>query len=103
MTTNFNEFTTSPTEGLDRARFISFIQGIKKIKKSPLSQRECTCLSWAAVGKTADEIADILNITRHTVHYHTKKAINELDTENKTHAVTKALLMGYISISRKIV
>jgi DNA-binding CsgD family transcriptional regulator len=102
MNTGINDATSS-IGNIDTSRFDIFSQSTCKIKKSPISPRESTCLSWIAVGKTADEIAEILKISKHTVHFHTKNVIKKLDTANKTHAVTKALVMGYISISRDIV
>ncbi|MEE9303187.1 MAG: helix-turn-helix transcriptional regulator [Thiotrichaceae bacterium] len=70
----------------------------KPADKSPITRREGECLSWAAIGKTASEIAEILNISEHTVHFHTKNAIKKLDAANKTHAVVKAILGQYITV-----
>lgn len=66
---------------------------------SPISPREAACLSWAAIGKTAPEIAEVLSISEHTVHFHTKNAIKKLNTSNKTHAVAKAIVNGYIILN----
>ena len=103
MNTGLNEIKLTTTRSIDSFRFDIFSQGSNQTKKSPISPRESTCLSWIAVGKTAEEIADILKISKHTVHFHTKNVIKKLDTANKTHAVTKALVMGYIVISHEIV
>lgn len=103
MNTNANEIPQSHIGNINKSRHALLIKGVQQTKNSPISPRESTCLSWAAVGKTADEIADILKISRHTVHFHTKNAIKKLDAHNKTHAVSKAIVMGYIPISRKIV
>ena len=103
MNTNVNEVSQSQTEKLNKSRYASLIKGVQQTKNSPISARESTCLCWAAVGKTADEIGEILKISRHTVHFHTKNAIKKLDAQNKTHAVSKAIVMGYIQISRNVV
>ena len=66
--------------------------------KSPITLREGECLSWAAVGKTANEIADLLHISEHTVHYHTKNTVKKLNASNKTHAVVIAILAKYITV-----
>ena len=103
MNTHPTEIPQSHIKQIDKSRYSLLINGVKKARNSPISPRESTCLSWAAVGKTADEIADILKISKHTVHFHTKNAIKKLDALNKTHAVAKAIVMGYIPISRKTV
>ena len=103
MNINANEVSQSQTEKLNKSRHASLIKGVQQTINLPISVRESTCLSWAAVGKIADEIAEILKISRHTVHFHTKNAIKKLSAHNKTHAVSKAVVMGYIPISREIV
>ncbi len=69
-------------------------QGI--YEKHPITAREADCLSWAAMGKTACEIAGILKVSEHTVHFHLRNAIQKLEATNKTHAVAKAIAFCYI-------
>ncbi len=94
---------TTPHKDLTPSQNIPFIQKIKSTRKtssnSPITLREGECLSWAAVGKTANEIAEILSISEHTIHFHTKNAIKKLDAANKTHAVVIAILARYIVIN----
>jgi LuxR family transcriptional regulator len=61
-----------------------------------LSDRETEVLRWTADGKSAQEIADILNVTKHTVEFHIKNAVNKLQAVNMTSAVVKALVLGLL-------
>jgi LuxR family transcriptional regulator len=61
-----------------------------------LSARELEILRWTADGKSAQEIADILHVTKHTVEFHIKNAIHKLQAVNKTSAVVKALVRGML-------
>lgn len=56
-----------------------------------LTVRERGVLCWAAQGKTAQEIGEILRITKRTVDEHTQNAIRKLGAANRTHAVVVAL------------
>lgn len=56
-----------------------------------LTARETQVLWWAAQGKSAWEIGEILHITKRTVDEHTHNATRKLDAGNKTQAVAIAL------------
>lgn len=58
-----------------------------------LTARQRECLKWAAEGKTAHEIGEILNITERTVVYHINNVIHNLDVTNKMQAVMRALFL----------
>jgi LuxR family quorum sensing-dependent transcriptional regulator len=62
-----------------------------------LSPMETDVLTWAAVGKSDPEIADLLKISPHTVNTHFRHIFRKIDTNNRVHAVTKALLLGIIN------
>ena len=64
----------------------------------PLTPRETECLIWTAKGKTAGDIADILNISEHTVRFHIARAMKKLNVYSKTHAAAKSLQLGLITI-----
>lgn len=64
-----------------------------------LPLREASCLRWKALGKTDDEIAQILAISPHTVRFHLESARARLGTTNTTHTVAKALATGLISMA----
>lgn len=63
-----------------------------------LSPREKDVLSWIARGKTANEVAEILRISPHTVGEHLKHIRGKLSASNVVHAVVKALKSGQLSI-----
>jgi DNA-binding CsgD family transcriptional regulator len=56
-----------------------------------LTPRERECLTWAAVGKTSDDIATILAISEGVVRIHLRSAQHKLNCLNRTHSVAKAL------------
>lgn len=62
-----------------------------------LTPREVEVLKWTADGKSAQEIADILNVTKHVIDFHIKNAINKLQTANKTAAVVKGAMLGLLN------
>lgn len=61
-----------------------------------LTSREREVLTWTADGKTAFEIGQILGTAERTVKFHLQNAVVKLDARNKTHAATKALLLGWL-------
>lgn len=61
-----------------------------------LTDREREVLKWAALGKTADETADILVCSRKTVEAHIQNAMGKLGATNKTQATVQAVSQGII-------
>lgn len=61
-----------------------------------LSRREMEVLRWTAEGKTASEIATILDLSERTVNFHVNRAVTKLDANNKTNAAVRASLLGLI-------
>lgn len=61
-----------------------------------LTPREREVLSWAARGKSAWEVGEILHITQRTAEEHVATASRKLGAMNKTHAVA-------IAIGRKLI
>lgn len=61
-----------------------------------LTDREIVCLRWAAVGKTDDEIAQIIHRSCATVRFHIQKARGKLDAVNRSQTVFKASQLGYL-------
>ena len=59
--------------------------------KRPLTQREREVLAWAAHGKSAWEIGEILHIAKRTVDEHAQSAFRKLGAVNRTQAVAIAL------------
>jgi LuxR family quorum sensing-dependent transcriptional regulator len=60
-------------------------------RRRKLTDREREVLTWAARGKTALEIGEILGIAKRTVDGHTQSAMQKLGAVNRTHAVVVAL------------
>jgi DNA-binding NarL/FixJ family response regulator len=61
-----------------------------------LNEREIESLTWSARGKTSDEIAQILGLTKRTVDFHLDSARSKLGVANRTQAVVKAVTGGLI-------
>lgn len=61
-----------------------------------LTEREIEVLRWTADGKTSADISAILTISDNTVNFHIKNAVAKLGVANKTAAVVKAALLGYL-------
>jgi LuxR family transcriptional regulator, quorum-sensing system regulator CciR len=60
-----------------------------------LSKREVECLRWAALGKTDDEIAVIIQRSCPTIRFHIHNAAVKLDAVTRSQAVFKATQLGY--------
>ena len=71
---------------------------VKSERAGDLSPRERRVVELSAVGRTASEIAEILEISQRTVHAHLQNASEKLHARNKTHTVVEALRYGQISI-----
>jgi LuxR family transcriptional regulator, quorum-sensing system regulator CinR len=61
-----------------------------------LTARELECLRWVALGKSAGEIAGILNISPHTARDYLKSSRYKLDCVTSAQAVSKAVKLGLI-------
>lgn len=55
-----------------------------------LTEREVECLRWAAQGKTAQDIAVILDRSLATVCLHLNNAARKLDAQNRAQAIARA-------------
>lgn len=62
-----------------------------------LTPKETEILTWAANGKTDEEIGIILSISRHTVDTHLRHIFQKLDVTTKIQAVVKGIMMGMIN------
>jgi len=63
-----------------------------------LRKREVECLRWAALGKTNEEIAMIIGLSRATVRFHFRKASERLSAVNRDQTIFKAAQLGYLSL-----
>lgn len=62
-----------------------------------LSERERECVSWAAHGKTSEEIGKLLHISEPTVVFHINKVLRKLGARNRMHAVALCVALGLIN------
>jgi DNA-binding CsgD family transcriptional regulator len=69
-----------------------------ELRTSPLTDREKEVLKWAGMGKTSDETAMILSVSRKTIEAHIKSAMLKLGATNKTQATVQAVYRGLIDI-----
>jgi LuxR family transcriptional regulator, quorum-sensing system regulator BjaR1 len=67
------------------------LRGRHPDEKPPLTVREREVLAWAADGKSALDIGQILNISKRTVDEHSQTAARKLGASNRTQAVAIAL------------
>lgn len=68
----------------------------ENILNHALNQKERDILSWMAKGKSYNDIADILCLSRHTVDYHVRNIYNKLGVNHATLAIVKAISYGLI-------
>ena len=80
-------------------RYIVLFQ-LNELNNFRLTRREIQCLYWVALGKTDNQIAELMKIGKWTVVSHVKSAKNKLDTPNRASAVAVALSEGLIDIRR---
>ena len=78
------------------ARF--YRKGSEKLNKIVLTEREKMILGWAAIGKTDYEIAQLLNISKHTVNMHMRHIYAKIEANNRILAVVKALVTGLVDV-----
>lgn len=63
-----------------------------------LTQKERTVLSLVSSGLTSKQIADQLNISRHTVESHRKNLLKKCDAKNSAELVQK----NFITVSQGV-
>jgi DNA-binding NarL/FixJ family response regulator len=63
-----------------------------------LTSRQREVLLFIGRGYTNEEIAKLLNITRHTVKAHLCAVYEVLGTASRVHAVIKAIQLGILNI-----
>lgn len=61
-----------------------------------LTPREREVLRWTADGKSAQDIADILLLSKSAVDFHLTNSIKKLNSPNKTAAVVQAVMLGLL-------
>ncbi|WP_052120874.1 helix-turn-helix transcriptional regulator [Inquilinus limosus] len=61
-----------------------------------LTPREIDCLQWAAKGKSASDIAEIMRISRRTVVFHTENAKQKFGVATLSQAIARGLMHDII-------
>lgn len=65
-------------------------------QRSRLTPREREILRWSAGGKTAAQIAFIVELSERTVNFHIQSAISKMGVQNKMAAVIQAIKRGLL-------
>jgi LuxR family transcriptional regulator, quorum-sensing system regulator SolR len=79
-----------------KADSFAWAKPTEKTSGNPLSERECDILRWTADGKTAEDIGLIINVATRTVNFHLNHVMTVLSVPNKTAAVARALIRGWL-------
>ncbi|MDU8339331.1 helix-turn-helix transcriptional regulator, partial [Pseudomonas syringae pv. actinidiae] len=61
-----------------------------------ITEREMEVYIWTAIGKTCNEIAVILNISKRTVDFHISNVISKLGVRTKLQACIQLTKMGIL-------
>jgi len=61
-----------------------------------LSEREVQVLRWIADGKCSQGIAEILELSEHTVNFHIKSILRKFGSSNRVRAAAQAAALGLI-------
>lgn len=62
----------------------------------PLQRRELETVRWLSLGKTAQETADLMRISIHTVNHNIMRSLDKTGTHRATGLVGRALREGWI-------
>ncbi len=74
-----------------RARLARVVRTTMSRREVSLSDREAETLTWSARGKTSDEIAQIIGVSRRTVDFHLDNARSKLGVATRIEAVANAI------------
>lgn len=91
--------------GIYARQFVASYVRIERVSRPftmslTLTRREVECLRWASLGKTNDEIATILDLSRSTIRFHIRNASEKLDAVNRDQTIYKAAQLGYLASGR---
>jgi LuxR family transcriptional regulator len=75
---------------MHEAALRSFDEETRRCHAVSLSPREIECLRWAARGKTAEDIAEILDRAPATICLHLNNAQHKLGAQNRAQAIARA-------------
>lgn len=78
------------------ANIARLTNNVPKGSNAALSSRELTCLTWASLGKTNAETAQMIGIAENTVRFYLIQARDKLGAKNIPHSVRLAVKRGII-------
>ena len=78
-------------DAIIRARLAKVARGEPWSRQVALTDREIECLTWAARGKTSNEIAQIAGTTKRNVDFHIETACRKLNVATRVQAAVKAV------------
>lgn len=80
------------------ALLVEKYEGLKynQTKKIILSEKEKLIVTWGAVGKTDNEIGQLMDISVNTVRYHWKNIFEKLESYSRVFAIIQAMNLGFI-------
>ncbi|WP_245281508.1 helix-turn-helix transcriptional regulator [Rhizobium sp. AAP43] len=70
---------------------LSYSKSQKPDREFDLTERELECLYWIAEGKTSDEIATILGISRNTINNYITSVMRKTATKTRSEAIAYAV------------
>lgn len=70
----------------------------ERLGKPEPSARELEVLSWIAKGRSNKEIAAALGVSDETVKTHVSNVMQKLNAQDRAHAVTEAIRLGWIEL-----
>jgi LuxR family transcriptional activator of bioluminescence operon len=79
------------------AEKFSLVAALDRDSSNDLTEREIECLYWASVGKTTEDIAEIIGRATQTVRFHLDSATRKLGAVNRVSAVAQACARGLIT------
>ncbi|MDB5700782.1 MAG: LuxR family transcriptional regulator [Sphingomonadales bacterium] len=85
------------TYAFDRARVLSGIRPFRQ--HAPITLRQRACLLWSSKGKTDEQTASIMGISRNTVLAHMRAVRETYDSPSRLYVVVVALFEGTICFS----
>ncbi|WP_420005195.1 helix-turn-helix transcriptional regulator [Arenibacterium sp. LLYu02] len=79
-------------------RALDFEMSFYPLPEQPLSMRETEAIALLAEGHSRARVAEMLEISEHTLRVYIEGARGKLQAQNTTHAVARAVAIGLISL-----
>jgi len=78
--------------------FLSLVKPKDAPRIASLTNKEQEILKWLSNGMTKQEIADKVNVSVHTVDYHSRNILKKMDAKNMTSALVTAVKQGLLPL-----